>query len=164
MTAQAINYKKKTILSETQKLERYQRIKIQLQELFVKTTNPTARMATMVAVLHQKFDYFFWTGFYLLDEGELTVGPYQGSLACMVLRKNAGVCWAGIQQQKSLVVANVHEFPGHIACDSRSQSEVVVPLLKDGEIIGILDVDSKELNSFSQADAEGLETLVELIF
>ena len=164
MTAQAINHKKKTILSETQKLERYQRIKIQLQELFVKTTNPTARMATMVAVLHQKFDYFFWTGFYLLDEGELTVGPYQGSLACMVLRKNAGVCWAGIQKQKSLVVDNVHEFPGHIACDSRSQSEVVVPLLKDGEIIGILDVDSKELNSFSQADAEGLETLVELIF
>lgn len=164
MTAQAINHKKKTILSETQKLERYQRIKIQLQELFVKTTNPTARMATMVAVLHQKFDYFFWTGFYLLDEGELTVGPYQGSLACMVLRKNAGVCWAGINQQKSLVVANVHEFPGHIACDSRSQSEVVVPLFKDGEIIGILDVDSKELNSFSQADAEGLETLVELVF
>lgn len=164
MTAQAINHKKKTILSETQKMERYQRIKTQLQELFVKTTNPTARMATMVAVLHQKFDYFFWTGFYLLDEGELTVGPYQGSLACMVLRKNAGVCWAGINQQKLLVVANVHEFPGHIACDSRSQSEVVVPLFKDGEIIGILDVDSKELNSFSQADAEGLETLVELVF
>jgi L-methionine (R)-S-oxide reductase len=164
MTAQAINHKKKTILSETQKLERYQRIKIQLQELFVKTTNPTARMATMVAVLHQKFDYFFWTGFYLLDEGELTVGPYQGSLACMVLRKNAGVCWAGIQQQKPLVVANVHEFPGHIACDSRSQSEVVVPLFKDSEIIGILDVDSKELNSFSQADAEGLVALVELVF
>ena len=163
MTAQAINNKKKKVLSEIQKLERYQRIKIQLQELFVKTTNPTARMATMVAVLHQKFDYFFWTGFYLLDEGELTVGPYQGSLACMVLRKNAGVCWAGINQQKSLVVGNVHEFPGHIACDSRSQSEVVVPLFKDGEIIGILDVDSKELNSFSLADAEGLEALVKLI-
>jgi len=163
MKTQAINHKKKTILSETQKLERYQRIKIQLQELFVKTTNPTARMATMVAVLHQKFDYFFWTGFYLLDEGELTVGPYQGSLACMVLRKNTGVCWAGINQQKPLVVTNVHEFPGHIACDSRSQSEVVVPLFKDGEIIGILDVDSKELNSFSLADAEGLEALVKLI-
>lgn len=151
-------------MNEKQKAERYSRIAIQLEELFVKTTNPIARMATVVAVLHHKFDYFYWTGFYLLDGGALTVGPYQGSLACMVLRKDTGVCWAGINGQKSLIVANVHDFPGHIACDSRSQSEVVVPLLRSGEIVGILDVDSKTLDSFSPADAEGLEKITALIY
>lgn len=151
-------------MNEKQKAERYSRIVIQLEELFVKTTNPIARMATAVAVLHHKFDYFYWTGFYLLDDGVLTVGPYQGALACMVLRKDTGVCWAGINQQKSLVVSNVHDFPGHIACDSRSQSEVVVPLLKSGEIVGILDMDSKDLDSFTSADAEGLEKITALIY
>lgn len=151
-------------MDEKQKAERYSRIAVQLEELFVKTTNPIARMATVVAVLHHKFDYFYWTGFYLLDDGELTVGPYQGSLACMVLRKETGVCWAGINRQKSLIVANVQDFPGHIACDSRSQSEVVVPLFKDGKIVGILDVDSKTQNSFTPADAEGLEKITALIY
>jgi GAF domain-containing protein len=132
--------------------------------LFVKTTNPVARMATIVALLHHKFDYFFWTGFYLLEDGELTVGPYQGSLACMILRKDSGVCWAGINQQKAILVPNVHEFPGHIACDSRSQSEVVIPLVNDSKIIGVLDVDSEKLNSFSQADIDGLEKIVTLIY
>jgi GAF domain-containing protein len=132
--------------------------------LFVKTTNPVARMATIVALLHHKFDYFFWTGFYLLEDGELTVGPYQGSLACMILRKDSGVCWAGINQQKAILVPNVHEFPGHIACDSRSQSEVVIPLVNDSKIIGVLDVDSEKLNSFSQADIDGLEKIVALIY
>jgi GAF domain-containing protein len=153
-----------TEMNEKQKAERYSRIVIQLEELFVKVTNPIARMATAVAVLHHKFDYFYWTGFYLLDDGELTVGPYQGSLACMVLRKDTGVCWAGINQKKALLVNNVHDFPGHIACDSRSQSEVVVPLIKNNKIRGILDVDSKELNSFSEADIAGLLKIVELIY
>ena len=151
-------------LENNQKTARYQRIYAQLQELFVKTTNPIARMATIVALLHHKFDYFFWTGFYLLENGELTVGPYQGSLACMVLRKDSGVCWAGINQQKSLLVPNVHEFPGHIACDSRSQSEVVIPLVNGTKIIGVLDVDSEKLNSFSQQDIDGLEKIVSLIY
>ena len=155
--------KRTSHLSELQKSERYQRIFNQLQDLFVKTNNPIARMSTMVAVLHQKFDYFFWTGFYLLDDGVLTVGPYQGSLACMVLKENCGVCWAGVNQKSPLLVDNVHEFPGHIACDSRSQSEVVIPLIRNQEIIGILDVDSKELASFSKADLEGLEKLLTLI-
>ena len=155
--------KRTSHLSELQKSERYQRIFNQLQDLFVKTNNPIARMSTMVAVLHQKFDYFFWTGFYLLDDGVLTVGPYQGSLACMVLKENSGVCWAGVNQKSPLLVDNVHEFPGHIACDSRSQSEVVIPLIRNQEIIGILDVDSKELASFSKADLEGLEKLLKLI-
>jgi len=150
-------------MNERQKTERYTRIAEQLEALFVKTTNPVARMATAVAVLHHKFNYFYWTGFYLLENEELVVGPYQGSLACMILRKDTGVCWAGINQQKPLIVNNVHEFPGHIACDSRSQSEVVVPLYKNNQIVGILDIDSKELNSFSEADVVGLQKIIELI-
>ncbi len=154
---------KKTIISEQQKKDRYQRIYNQLELLFVKTENVTARMSTMVALLHQKFDYFFWTGFYLLDNGVLTVGPYQGSLACMVLQKDCGVCWAGINKKKSILVENVHDFPGHIACDSRSMSEVVVPFIRDNQVIGVLDVDSKEIASFTNADVEGLEKLLRLL-
>jgi GAF domain-containing protein len=122
-------------------------------------------MATITAVLHHKMDYFYWTGFYLLDDGELIVGPYQGSLACIKLKKNAGVCWAGINTGKTVVVPDVHLFPGHIACDSRSNSEIVVPVRNiKGVIIGVLDVDSKEYNSFDEVDAEWLERFVQLIF
>ena len=126
--------------------------------------NPIAAMATIAAVLHNKFDHFFWTGFYLLQDGELIVGPYQGSVACIKLKKNTGVCWAGIKNKETVLVPDVHQFPGHIACDSRSQSEIVLPVRnKKGEIIGVMDVDSKELNSFDEADREGLEKIITLI-
>lgn len=121
-------------------------------------------MSTIAAVLHQKMDYFFWTGFYLLDKGELIVGPYQGSLACIKLKKDTGVCWAGINRGETVIVPDVHAFPGHIACDSRSKSEIVIPLRDaSGKIIGVLDVDSKELNSFDEVDGEWLERIVSLI-
>lgn len=120
-------------------------------------------MATIAAVLHQKMDYFFWTGFYLLRDGELIVGPYQGPLACIKLQKDTGVCWAGINQNRTLIVPDVQQFPGHIACDSRSQSEMVVPLKNlNDEIIGVLDVDSKDLNSFDEVDARWLERILSL--
>ncbi len=147
-----------------QKIRRYERIKKQLKELFIKTSNPQARMASICALLHHKFDYYFWTGFYFLQEGELTVTTYQGPLACMVLKKNQGVCWAAINEEKAMVVADVEQFPGHIACDSRSKSEIVIPIKKDNTIIGVLDVDSKELNSFDDDDRRGLESIVDLIF
>jgi GAF domain-containing protein len=143
---------------------RYDRVYDQLVDLLSAQQNEIASMATIVAVLHHKFDHFFWTGFYLLTDGELIVGPYQGSVACIKLKKNTGVCWAGINQKKTIIVPNVHEFPGHIACDSRSNSEIVVPLKnKSGEILGVLDVDSKEFNSFSEADKDGLERIVDLL-
>jgi len=147
----------------TQKEGRYERIYSQLQELLKGSPNIVARMATIAAVLHHKMDYFFWTGFYLLDEGELIVGPYQGSLACIKLKKDTGVCWAGINTRGTVVVPDVHQFPGHIACDSRSNSEIVVPLKdKDGKIIGVLDVDSKTLGSFDEVDAKWLEKILEI--
>jgi L-methionine (R)-S-oxide reductase len=146
------------------KKRRYDRIYDQLDELLRPHDNQIAAMATIVSVLHHKFDYFFWTGFYILNDGELIVGPYQGSVACIKLKKDTGVCWAGINTKETVIVPDVHQFPGHIACDSRSNSEIVVPLKdKNGTILGVLDVDSTALNSFDEADKEGLERILGLI-
>lgn len=151
-------------MDESKKARQYQRIYDQLKELLTKTDDREARMATVCALLHHKMEPFFWTGFYLLKNGQLTVSCYQGPLACQVLEQNKGVCWAAINQQQTLVVPDVHAFPGHIACDGRSRSEIVIPL-KDasGTITGVLDVDSQELNSFDGIDAEYLERIVSLI-
>ena len=147
----------------SKKARRYERIYLQLEELLKDKHNATARMATITAILHHKMEYFFWTGFYLLDNGELIVGPYQGSLACIKLKKDTGVCWTAINKAETVIVADVHQFPGHIACDSRSKSEIVVPLKdKNGNIIGVLDVDSKELRSFDDSDATWLEKIIKL--
>ncbi len=143
---------------------RYLRIIDQLSSLLTATDDTLARKATINAVLHHKMEYFFWTGFYLLREGELTVGPYQGPVACQVLAKNTGVCWAAINEKRSLIVPDVHEFPGHIACDSRSRSEIALPLFNTkGEVYGVMDVDSKELNSFDESDQKYLEQIIRLI-
>jgi L-methionine (R)-S-oxide reductase len=158
--SETINHKKML----NTKAKRYKRIHDQLIELLAKPGNNISRMATVVALLHHKMKHYFWTGFYLLDEGELIAGPYQGPVACQLLAKNTGVCWAAINKEKSIVVPNVHEFPGHIACDSRSNSEIVVPLKSSsGEIIGVLDVDSKDLNAFDEDDRAGLKNILELL-
>ena len=152
-------------MNSKQKTERYKRIAKQLELLFRKISDPTARMSTTAALLHHKFSYFFWTGFYLLKEGELIVGPYQGPVACLLLEKNRGVCWAGINGSKAVIVPDVEKFPGHIACDNRSRSEIVVPMFDtNNEIIGVLDIDSKALDSFDLIDQKGLEDIVKLIF
>ena len=146
------------------KLQRYQRIHAQLQDLLAKPGNALSRMATIASLLHHKMDHFFWTGFYLLDKGELIVGPYQGPVACQLLPAHTGVCWAGIDQRKTLIVPDVHAFPGHIACDSRSSSEIVVPLQgHSGEIYGVFDADSRDKNAFDQADQQGLEAIMQLL-
>lgn len=151
---------------ESKKKEgRYQRIYKQLEKLMTTCADEEARMASIIAVLHHKMDYFFWTGFYRLHRGELIVSKYQGPVACMLLKKDTGVCWASIHQKESVVVPDVHTFPGHIACDSRSQSEIVIPLKsKTGDIIGVLDVDSKDLNSFDEIDRIHLEKILSLIY
>lgn len=143
---------------------RYQRIREQLAEVLTVTEDPIAKMATIVGLLHHKIDYFFWTGFYRLVEGQLLLGPYQGPLACQNLPKDQGVCWAAVNRKETIVVPNVHEFPGHTACDARSNSEVVVPCRNaQGEIFAVLDVDSDKLNAFDQIDAEELEKIVSLL-
>lgn len=147
------------------KAARYERIYQQISDLMPKCSDRQARMATVCAVLHHKMPNFFWTGFYLLKDEHLIVSTYQGPVACMELNKNQGVCWAGIRSGKTIVVADVHQFEGHIACDSRSKSEIVVPFHDaSGAITGVLDVDSQSLNSFDDTDAEWLEKTIDLIF
>lgn len=147
------------------KLKKYDRLFEQIQKLIEDKPNAISRMATISAVLHHKMQGFFWTGFYLLDEGELMVGPYQGPLACLKLRKDTGVCWASVNAAQSMVVPDVHQFPGHIACSSLTNSEIVVPVF-DGEarLVAVLDVDSREFEHFNHDDRVGLEKIVSLIY
>jgi len=152
-------------MEDRKKEGRYNRIYKQLSELILKSNSTSARMATIVAVLHHKMDYFFWTGFYLLENGEMTVNIYQGSVACQILKKDKGVCWSAFNKKETVIVNDVYLFPGHIACDSRSNSEIVVPFKnKNGEIIGVLDIDSKEKSSFSEVDALWLEKILDLVY
>ncbi len=148
----------------SERAERYKRIAEQLAELFRKTTDPTARMATAAALLSGKMKHHFWVGFYRLVDGDLVVGPYQGPLACALLPRHEGVCWAAIDRNGPVLVPDVHEFPGHVACDSRSQSEVVVPVHDgSGQVIAVLDVDSDKPNAFDQSDVQGLQAIAALI-
>jgi len=152
-------------MDEKKKAGRYGRIYKQLSELVLKSNSSTARMATIIAVLHHKMDYYFWTGFYMLDNGKMTVNMYQGPVACQILEKDKGVCWAAFNKKNTVLVEDVHTFPGHIACDSRSNSEIVVPYKnKSGEIIGVLDIDSKEPAAFTKVDVEWLEKILGLVW
>ncbi len=153
-------------MTKKQKEGRYERIFRQLEKLLEPHDNALSAMATVAAILHNKMDHFYWTGFYLLDDkGELMVGPYQGTVACIRLAKDTGVCWAAINNKETVIVPDVHKFPGHIACDSKTNSEIVIPLRdKDGKITGVLDVDSRQFNSFDEVDKEGLERIVGLIY
>ncbi|URK18679.1 GAF domain-containing protein [Thalassospira sp. GO-4] len=131
-------------------------------------TDVTALMATVSCILSEKFDYYFWTGFYVVDpqkENELVVGPYQGTLGCLRIPFGRGVCGTAAATRETQLVADVHAFPGHIACDSRSNSEIVVPVInRDGQLIAVLDVDSVEYGSFDETDRVSLETLMQRIF
>ncbi len=147
------------------KSKKYERLFEQIKELTDNVSNPLSRMATISAVLHHKMKGFFWTGFYLLNDGELEVVSYQGPLACLRLKKDTGVCWAGIISKKTVIVDDVENFPGHIACSSLSNSEIVVPVVdKKGDVVGVLDIDSREYANFNEDDKIGLEKLVSLIY
>ena len=152
-------------MDDKKRAGRYQRIYTQLEDLTEKTEDPVARMASICAVLHHKMNYFFWTGFYLLKGGKLIVGPYQGPVACQELEKNRGVCWTTANTAAPVVVPDVNAFPGHITCDSRSKSEITIPVFGKHETIkAILDVDSDQMNAFNQVDKDHLEKIVDLIY
>jgi L-methionine (R)-S-oxide reductase len=151
-------------MDKEKKLFRYDRIRAQLAGLLDKTPDQQAQMATIAALLYHKFDYYFWCGFYRLLGDDLVVGPYQGPLACQVLAKNKGVCWEAVKRGETVVVADVRLFPGHIACDPRSLSEIVVPVRdQEGAVIAVLDVDSDKPEQFDEADAAGLQEITALI-
>jgi L-methionine (R)-S-oxide reductase len=146
------------------KQARYQRIYDQIEKLIARCDDLSSRMATINAVLYHKMDGFFWVGFYMLNNGRLLVGPYQGPLACLELPGDKGVCWAGIRHGAPVVVPDVHRFPGHIACDSRSKSEIVIPVRdRNQSVIGVLDIDSDLTSNFDAVDAENLEKIVKLL-
>ena len=153
-------------MEQNKKYKKYVRLYHQIRELIQKSSNNSgSNMSTIIAVLHHKIECFFWTGFYFLIDGKLQVGPYQGSLACIDLAKDTGVCWAAINQKKTLIVPDVEAFSGHIACDSRSASEIVVPLYNEQDKLrGVMDVDSRESNSFDETDAFWLEKISKLVY
>jgi GAF domain-containing protein len=143
---------------------RYQRILTQLEGLIRKTSDPVAHRATAAALLHHKLTGVSWTGFYMLRGGQLIVDAYQGPVACLVLGARTGVCWAAVDRRESVLVPDVHAFPGHVACDPRSRSELVVPVLGgDGDPIGVLDLDSHRPDHFDRVDMEGCEAVVRLL-
>ena len=151
-------------MSDAARRDRYRRIAEQLAELLEKTDDPAAHRATAAALLHHKVPGVSWTGFYLLKDGELVVDAYQGPVACLVLEQHVGVCWAAIDRSETVIVDDVHAFPGHIPCDGRSQSEIVVPLhASGGRPIGVLDVDSHRPHHFDQVDGEGYELIVDIL-
>ena len=151
-------------MDDTRKTGRYERIRDQLGVELAKCEDPVARMATAVALLHHRQPHFFWTGFYRRLGDRLVVGPYQGSLACQVIELGRGVCGTAAAEDRTLVVGDVHAFPGHIACDARSRSEVVVPCHdRSGAVVGVLDVDSSQLAAFDEVDAVHLEQIVAMV-
>ena len=148
---------------EKDKKKRYEQLTKQLDALATGETNKYANLSNASALLNQFFDRINWVGFYLMEDGELVLGPFQGLPACIRIPLGKGVCGTAAESKETIIVEDVHAFPGHIACDPASKSEIVVPLIKDGVVLGVLDIDSPELNRFSEEDREGLENFVEVL-
>ncbi|MGZ8518519.1 MAG: GAF domain-containing protein [Chitinophagaceae bacterium] len=144
------------------KKEQYQSLLPQIKGLLEDETDLIANLANTVAALKEQFGWL-WVGFYIVKNNELVLGPFQGPVACTRIRKGKGVCGSSWTEAKTLIVPDVEKFPGHIACSSLSRSEIVVPVIRDGEVIAVLDVDSEELNQFDTTDQYYLEQIVELI-
>lgn len=145
-------------ISSGSKAEKYQELIPQLKALLIGEKDQIANLANFVAALKGTFG-FFWVGFYLVKENELVLGPFQGPIACTRIKKGKGVCGTSWEQEKTMLVPNVDQFPGHIACSSLSKSEIVVPIIKNKEVIGVLDVDSDQLNDFDEVDEKYLNEL-----
>lgn len=150
------------VLQQGHKVEQYQSILPQIQAIVEDESDVIANLANICAALKQQFGWF-WIGFYLVKGNELVLGPFQGPIACTRIAKGRGVCGSAWQQQQVIVVPAVDQFPGHIACSSDSKSEIVLPIMKNGECVGVLDIDSDELNQFDEIDAEYLKQLMSVI-
>ena len=144
------------------KQEKYERLLPQVKALCEGEDDGIAKMANVSALLHAEFG-FWWTGFYRVKNGELLLGPFQGPLACVHIGYGKGVCGTAWKERRTVVVPDVEEFPGHIACSSESRSEIVVPVFREGEVVAVLDIDSRELGTFDEVDARYLEQVVSLL-
>jgi L-methionine (R)-S-oxide reductase len=157
MTFQATESKTST------KAELYNELATQLSSLLAGERDLIANAANFSSLIFHALPDLNWAGFYFEKDGELVLGPFQGKPACVRIRVGQGVCGAGAAKCETVIVANVHEFPGHIACDSASNSEIVVPLMKNSRLIGVLDLDSPSGARFDEQDARGLESLVRIL-
>lgn len=144
------------------KAEKYQEVYKQIQSVVSGETDQIANMANTAALLHEAFE-FWWTGFYIIRGNQLVLGPFQGPVACTRIGFGKGVCGTSWERRETVIVPDVHLFPGHIACSSLSQSEIVVPMFHNNEIYAVLDIDSKELATFDEVDKEWLEKIVTLL-
>ena len=144
------------------KQETYKTLLAQVKAMVKDESDPIANMANVAALIQEAF-HFWWTGFYRVISEQLVLGPFQGPVACTRIGFGKGVCGTSWKEKKTIVVENVEQFPGHIACSSESKSEIVVPLLKNGEVIGVLDIDSERLASFDAIDKEWLEQIAEVV-
>lgn len=150
--------------SQERRLSRFERIAEQLEKLTSETADRTAHRATAAALLHHKVPHVSWTGFYMRCGAELVVDVYQGPVACLVLPAHKGVCWAAVDGRSTVVVPDVDAFPGHIPCDGRTRSELVVPILEgSGDVMAVLDVDSHRPNRFDDVDRRGYELVVQVL-
>ena len=144
------------------KQETYKLLLAQVKAMVKDESDPVANMANVAALIHEAF-HFWWTGFYRVIDNQLVLGPFQGPVACTRIGFGKGVCGTSWKERKTLVVDDVEQFPGHIACSSESRSEIVVPIIKQGEVIGVLDIDSEKLATFDQTDKEWLEQVAEMV-
>lgn len=149
-------------IAQGTKTQQYAALLPQIRALTEGETDPTANLANIAAALKEQFGWL-WVGFYLVKEQELVVGPFQGPVACTRIRKGKGVCGTSWALERTLIVPDVEAFPGHIACNSLSRSEIVIPIRAGNTIIGVLDVDSVELNAFDEEDRHWLEEVVKII-
>lgn len=149
----------------SKKIAKYDRLYEQIKTYIQTTEDIWARLATMEAVLHHKMQTFFWTGVYALIDDELIVRSYQGPVACQKLRHHTGVCWAAVSSGEVIIVPEVEKFPGHIACNSLSKSEIVIPIRdRKGNVFACLDVDSDQLDAFDIEDEAGLKKILSLLY
>ncbi len=146
----------------TDKKKTYATLLSQAESLVAGVTNPTGALANLCALLKENLPHYFWVGFYLVKDGELQLGPFQGPVACYTIAKGRGVCGTAWAQAQTILVPDVEQFAGHIACSSRSRSEIVVPVFKDGQVAAVIDVDSERLNAFDATDQQALERLAHL--
>jgi len=151
-----------SISQSSDRRAKYEILLPQIEALIADESNLIANLANISAALKQTFD-FFWVGFYLVKNNELVLGPFQGPIACTRIQKGKGVCGTAWAKGETIIVPDVDQFPGHIACSGDSKSEIVVPVFKNGEVSMILDVDSNQLNDFDKMDAEWLQKLAGLI-